>query len=246
MVRPQLKSVTSEAAVAKATSSKNVQCPQCGQDFKTKRKLNAHELQAHRGELVSCPKCMAQFATKRTMLVHAASVHSPARVKCLAEGCEVTFSRADNMRSHMRAYHPRATFEGGAEQGRETANDPVPSNAAESDERYVLRHQCNICQKTYSTHSYLVMHINNVHEGAAYKCPKCTKVFNSRGYLHRHFTTMHSKSLQRAEDAATTHIADMPGVVFKCKECNRNFYSQASLVIHRYSMHGVALPDDGK
>jgi len=247
MVRPgQRSSVPSAAEVAmgKLTAPKKFECPQCGQPFLTKREMDAHERQAHRGELVSCPKCMAKFTTRRTLLVHQSSVHSPVRVKCMVEGCDIMFSRFDNMRAHVRAYHPSATFKGAELPGGTKAI--VASDPVDKADRYVLRHQCNICKKTYSTQSYLYMHIHNVHEGAEYKCPNCPKIFNSRGYLHRHFTAHHAATADLGGDAASSHIADMPDVVFKCEACNRNFARQASLAIHRYSMHGLSFPTGSK
>ena len=221
------------------------ECRQCGRTFGTKRQLHAHE-RAHLTELVSCSKCMAKFTTKRTLVVHTRSVHGAERIKCLVKNCPIQFSRTDNMRAHMRTYHPGATLKlkhvlikGGEARGA-AGDSPIDKG----DDEFVVRHQCHICQKNYSTRSYLLMHIQNAHEGKSYECPECDKVFNSRGYFHRHFAAAHAAPAMTGDgrDAASDDADRTPEAVYKCDKCNRNFAKPASMAIHRFSMHGIPLP----
>jgi len=242
-----------------------------GRGFKGKAQLEVREARAHkRRELVSCPTCTAQFTTRHTLDMHLRSVHSSRRIKCLVEGCGVTFSRPDNMLAHMRTYHPMVGAEGNRSGGGEDeagawprlgTGDPGGQGAEAqpgAQSSFVVRYQCHQCQKTYSTRSYLNSHKATVHGGVRFRCPQCDKAFNSRGYLRRHFVSQHPDAVQDPSapagtaaapqaaaagaegDAPPAHSAGTQDAVHKCEECSRNFASLASLSIHRYSMHHIS------
>ena len=189
-------------------------CMQCGRGFEGEAQLRAHERQAHRrGELVSCSTCTAQFTTRYTLAIHVASVHNVRRIECPVEGCDVTFTRPDNLLAHTRTYHPVVGAAGERLSGGDSAGASTSTGAGSGDRgvegaaaaaagqpmaqnSFVVRYKCKECQKTYSTRSYLSMHKATVHGGLRFPCPQCAKVFNSRGYLRRHFIGVHRDATQ--------------------------------------------------
>ena len=58
-----------------------------------------------------------------------------------------------------------------------------------------LRHQCEICSKTYSKPFDLKNHVQSVHEGkdTSVKCPLCSKALSCQSVLQKHITAVHEK-----------------------------------------------------
>ncbi|THD27458.1 Zinc finger and BTB domain-containing protein 41 [Fasciola hepatica] len=62
------------------------------------------------------------------------------------------------------------------------------------DSMHANRPQCDKCLKTFSTLSYLRMHIATVHEGLkAFSCQYCGKSYTQKHSLKKHISTAHTR-----------------------------------------------------
>uniref|UniRef100_A0A3P9IBF5 C2H2-type domain-containing protein n=1 Tax=Oryzias latipes TaxID=8090 RepID=A0A3P9IBF5_ORYLA len=73
--------------------------------------------------------------------------------------------------------------------------------------------RCSECGKTYSSQSYLKLHIQ-YHAERPYRCPVCRKCFTWRGRLQKHMRT---------------HTGEKP---FKCTVCCKRFSESGNLKVH--------------
>ena len=80
---------------------------------------------------------------------------------------------------------------------------------------------CRICDKTFSSKSYLRRHRITVHEeGKIHRCDLCNKSFGEKGTLQKHEKTVHDKIKS-----------------YKCDSCDRKFGQKAHLESHVKSVH---------
>ena len=82
--------------------------------------------------------------------------------------------------------------------------------------------QCDICDKTFHTISYLKNHDRNVHQRRKLKCEKCEKPFAQKCNLIRHINT-HNETSAR--------------ISLSCKICGKVYYSKSGLELHTLSFH---------
>ena len=80
-------------------------------------------------------------------------------------------------------------------------------------------HNCNQCEKSYSTKAILIEHIEKVHENVRHNCDQCGKSFSGKSSLRRHIRHEHEN------------------VQFKCEQCDRSFYDTSHLKSHIKSAH---------
>ena len=89
-----------------------------------------------------------------------------------------------------------------------------------------LGEQHNACNEyEATTHSYLTVHIQSVHEDKRYLCEVCNKEYTDKRALRRHKKSAHE------------------GITYKCKTCDAQFNQKSNLYSHIKSRHkGVKFP----
>lgn len=102
--------------------------------------------------------------------------------------------------------------------GRDEAADRTESLRVKVAEKKLAfcakSHQCNLCQRTFTSINRLAAH-TRVHEQGTYECPDCGKMFKK------------ATSLQ-------THMRTHSGVArYLCVDCGSGFTTEMTLIMHR-------------
>jgi len=107
--------------------------------------------------------------------------------------------------------------------------------------------QCEICAKTFSERSHLVIHQKSIHEGLTYKCNSCDQTFTQKQNLTRHVASIHVGIKVQCQECKKM-FADLGGLTkhkrevhegrrIKCKDCDKTFSQSSSLNKHHKSEH---------
>ena len=104
--------------------------------------------------------------------------------------CQKTFGSILSLRGHVTRHHQEKKF-----------------------------HQCNECEKKYSTKHHLKRHVDSIHRNKSHKCDFCTKSYTMKDTLNDHIKDFHG------------------GRLHNCKICEKAYPRRSSLTSHMKSIH---------
>ncbi|PSN49573.1 hypothetical protein C0J52_09751 [Blattella germanica] len=212
----------------------DVQCPQCTQEFPSKKELIEH-VSAH-GKLTApqlrtrlrsvnpakpwkCELCYKSFATEdrlqRHMLVHGAEESKPLQ-------CEVCYKRFLNnsaLACHIKIHTEKKIFE------------------------------CPICKAVFDQVLALKEHVHIHSENGLFTCPQCNKVFDEYSLIRKHIRAFHSdrkhtcsycSKLFPTLDKLRMHmLRHSDHREFLCANCGKQFKRKDKLKEHMKRMHSA-------
>ncbi|XP_046899831.1 zinc finger protein 629-like isoform X2 [Hypomesus transpacificus] len=100
-------------------------------------------------------------------------------------------------------------------QNRTQNNEALPrDNRPQGSHRVKTRHQCQQCNRTFTSESHLISHMRTHTGEKPFQCQQCNKCFSLKGNLLQHIRT---------------HTGERP---FQCQQCNKRFSYKNTLVSH--------------
>lgn len=193
----------------------DIQCPQCTQEFHTKRDLIEH-VSAH-GQKTNSPELVV---SNKDMVVANSAVQqntSPASDKRRCEYCYKIFSSIERFQKHVLIH----------------SNDEVRP------------YQCNFCQKRFLSSPALSCHQKIHTLSKSFECPICKQKFDQllalKAHVHCHakdglFTCPHCQKEFEEYSLIRKHIrAFHCDRKFICAYCEKLFHTQDKLRMHMLS-----------
>ena len=122
---------------------------------------------------------------------------------------------------------------------------PPASQDVGGQTRSGTRHQCSVCNKSFTTASNLNSHLRQVHNGVRHPCSLCSKTFSQVGNLDRHFQVRHKGKRHPCElcnqtftrlDHLRTHVKEIhkgERKEYKCEQCHKVFAKKDNLKTHQ-------------
>ncbi|KAI4892749.1 hypothetical protein NFI96_032310 [Prochilodus magdalenae] len=170
---------------------RHVGCELCGKVFRDVYHLNRHKL-SHSGEKpYACPVCGLRFKRKDRMSYHVRSHDGSVGKPYVCQSCGKGFSRPDHLNGHIKQVHTterphkcqicNASF---------ATRDRLRSHLACHEDKI----PCQVCGK-FLRAAYMTDHLKKHSEGPHNYCSICNKGFSTASYLKVHVKTHHSSSM---------------------------------------------------
>ncbi|KAL0978158.1 hypothetical protein UPYG_G00166850 [Umbra pygmaea] len=180
---------------------RHVGCDICGKVFRDVYHLNRHKL-SHSGEKpYACHVCGLRFKRKDRMSYHVRSHDGSVGKPYVCQSCGKGFSRPDHLNGHIKQVHTterphkcqicNASF---------ATRDRLRSHLACHEDKI----PCQVCGK-YLRAAYMTDHLKKHSEGPHNYCGICNKGFSTASYLKVHVKSHHGSSL--LPPAAPAHSA---------------------------------------
>ncbi|XP_043098867.1 POZ-, AT hook-, and zinc finger-containing protein 1 isoform X2 [Puntigrus tetrazona] len=170
---------------------RHVACDLCGKVFRDVYHLNRHKL-SHSGEKpYACPVCGLRFKRKDRMSYHVRSHDGSVGKPYVCQSCGKGFSRPDHLNGHIKQVHTterphkcqicNASF---------ATRDRLRSHLACHEDKI----PCQVCGK-FLRAAYMTDHLKKHSEGPHNYCGICNKGFSTASYLKVHVKTHHSSTM---------------------------------------------------
>ncbi|XP_056130793.1 POZ (BTB) and AT hook-containing zinc finger 1 isoform X2 [Lampris incognitus] len=170
---------------------RHVGCDICGKVFRDVYHLNRHKL-SHSGEKpYACHVCGLRFKRKDRMSYHVRSHDGSVGKPYVCQSCGKGFSRPDHLNGHIKQVHTterphkcqicNASF---------ATRDRLRSHLACHEDKI----PCKVCGK-FLRAAYMTDHLKKHSEGTHNYCGICNKGFSTASYLKVHIKTHHSSPL---------------------------------------------------
>ncbi|XP_035634131.1 POZ (BTB) and AT hook-containing zinc finger 1-like isoform X2 [Oncorhynchus keta] len=170
---------------------RHVGCDICGKVFRDVYHLNRHKL-SHSGEKpYACHVCGLRFKRKDRMSYHVRSHDGSVGKPYVCQSCGKGFSRPDHLNGHIKQVHTterphkcqicNASF---------ATRDRLRSHLACHEDKI----PCQVCGK-YLRAAYMTDHLKKHSEGPHNYCSICNKGFSTASYLKVHVKTHHGSPL---------------------------------------------------
>ncbi|XP_072445908.1 vascular endothelial zinc finger 1-like isoform X1 [Chiloscyllium punctatum] len=193
------------------SDEKPFECPVCQQRFKRKDRMSYH-VRSHEGGINKpyiCSLCGKGFSRPDHLSCHVKHVHSTERpFKC--QTCDAAFATKDRLRSHMIRHEGKVSCHicGKLLSAAYISNHIKMHNHNQN-------HNCNVCNKGFTTAAYLRVHARN-HHGVHYKsqrfvCDQCGLQCQSHNHLIGHKKShMGETPTSSAPSVAAVALKDFP------------------------------------
>ncbi|KAF7664358.1 hypothetical protein LDENG_00180110 [Lucifuga dentata] len=183
--------MTLDSGRKRERTRRHVGCDICGKVFRDVYHLNRHKL-SHSGEKpYACHVCGLRFKRKDRMSYHVRSHDGSVGKPYVCQSCGKGFSRPDHLNGHIKQVHTterphkcqicNASF---------ATRDRLRSHLACHEDKI----PCKVCGK-FLRAAYMTDHLKKHSEGTHNYCGICNKGFSTASYLKVHIKTHHSSPL---------------------------------------------------
>lgn len=171
---------------------KKLSCEVCHHKFARIDLLQKHQISHHSGAVVakpikkliegngrfSCDLCSSTFASPAGVRKHKKFVHT--KLECHCEVCDKSFKNRISLKRHMQI-HVKAPC---SICGHMMATHRMKIHLAQHT--FARKFECALCEKAFSSATYLNKHNVRVHTSADFQCDYCNKVFRHKDIAKSH------------------------------------------------------------
>ena len=197
-------------------SKQTFKCEICGENFKSKARLNQHIKNKHKQcARYKCEICEHTATRKIDLKKHKESIHDGVRYSCNC--CSYMATEVGSLKTHKKSVHEGLRFPCNSCNYKATQLSSLKTHK-ESVHKGV-RYFCVTCNYQASTRSGLLRHKKAVHEGVRYSCDSCDYEATQMSCLKIHKQAIHE------------------AVRYSCNFCEYGATKQSNLQRHTKIMH---------
>ena len=213
-------------------------CGKCGKQFITEHAYNLHLKLVHGNQKVfhKCDHCSNQYKDKSVLVRHQKATHQGLRFKC--DECPKCFSRQENLYKHTASFHKKNVREKKKEY--QQFRTIFSTSSVLSLNKEILRYECELCEKSFSTKQKLTRHDAFIHKGIKHKCLQCDFQCARKKSLSVHIETVHEMKCQQCRKTFSTSSElsrHMEIHRYECELCEKSFVTKQKLTQHDASVH---------
>ena len=199
----------------------------CTRDFYVESTFHSHQFSSHK--VIKCGACGKTFENSDELRLHLQQEHSLYRYKC--DTCDRSFNNEISMKKHQSKMHGILR-----ESAKNASDDKDESKMYEISEdgeliqkikKEKLDHECDVCNKGFSTKNYLKAHKKRVHKSEAHQeevvnseklenppkkftCSFCREEFEDMNTLKNHakLSCNFCKAVVCNEKSLNRHVAE--------------------------------------
>ena len=179
-----------------SSSSKNHQCPECGDILSSTGALVLHIKAKHEGVKYPCPQCDAVYTTMGNLKVHISSKHEGKRFQC--EYCEYQPTKKLLLTKHIKAKHLGIKVKCDLCNYETSKKENLRMHVRSVHEG--LRFTCEHCGYQAMRQENLRAHIRDLHENLTFFCNKCQFQTNRKRKIHEHLRGNHADCVAEADN----------------------------------------------
>ena len=197
-------------------------CSDCGEKFSKTLLLKTHRMEIHgKSNVFNCNICDHSFRTSIGISKHNRKSHEFS-CKC----CGKKFVRKYHLKIHEKI-HKVEKKEVALQKVKCTRCSKILANRFSlrihllriHNDHKVAKFSCEICDKKFTTKTFMLSHLKIKHQGYMQKCEFCDKDFTSRSLMLNHVRYVHE------------------GLREKCQSCDKSFGTKSSLQLHIKTVH---------
>ncbi|KAL2078803.1 hypothetical protein ACEWY4_026488 [Coilia grayii] len=166
---------------------KNHACEACGKAFRDVYHLNRHRLSHSDEKPFSCPVCQQRFKRKDRMTHHVRSHQGGVDKPYVCPHCAKGFSRPDHLNSHVRQVHStERPFKCPTCASAFATKDRLRAHLIRHEDKV----PCHVCGKLLSP-AYITDHMRVHNQSQHHVCHLCNRSFTTLTYLRVHAQKHH-------------------------------------------------------
>ncbi|XP_065366940.1 zinc finger protein ZFP2 [Calliphora vicina] len=228
-------------------------CLQC--DFKSSSQshiddhlLNIHFIDEDKDLFINnffnCPSCHRSFNDLKSAKIHYSMYHNCsykrsnrcANKKYACEKCGKLFDLKSGLFLHRRVCETRNEVNCNFCKLKFTSVLKYEEHL-QAKHLVAIKHECEICSKTFSCSEYLTVHRKR-HNERYYQCDLCPKNYISNAELKVHKQRIHANKYSQMALLRSHENKKLTKRCFKCAFCEFMSYSSFSVKVHQYNHTG--------
>ncbi len=203
-------------------------CLICPKVFKSKKKLNDHNIVVHEEKNILCTDCGSRFARFYQLRRHIKSSHTNETKNVVCPQCNDVLSSEKSLYSHVRVMHKDTRYLCHICDKRFAKRDDLKEHSM-VEHRDVVLAKCEDCDEEFETQTLLRKHRIKVHKDRPFTCEHCDQTFTTNDHLTRHIQKIHCGVNLPVEKSSVPS--------FPCHICGKDFTSNWHLKRHVVGIH---------